>query len=109
VRHGSSRAGLPFLYSDENAMLVLRRPGAAEISEADAYIFGLVRQASAGRKTAPWTFHLVGPHGIGEITGQPDSRQRYDRQPTANLRARCTMARIFPANSSSQVYLLPCC
>jgi len=50
-------------------MLVLRRPGAAEISGADAYIFGLVRQASAGRKTAPWTFHLVGPHGIWEITG----------------------------------------
>ncbi len=41
-------------------MIVLRRPGAAEINEADAYIFGLVRQASADRKTAPWTFHLVG-------------------------------------------------
>lgn len=65
-------------------MIVLRRPGAAEISEADAYIFGLVRQASAGRKTAPWTFHLVGPHGIRGITEHPDSQQ-----PSAASRSCC--------------------
>ena len=48
-------------HDDEKAMIVLRRPGPAEISEADAYIFRLVRQAVIGRETAPWTFHVVGP------------------------------------------------
>jgi hypothetical protein len=47
-------------HDDEKAMIVLRRPGPAEISEADAYIFRLVRQAAIGRETAPWTFHVVG-------------------------------------------------
>jgi hypothetical protein len=55
-------------HDDEKAMIVLRRPGPAEISEADAYIFSLVRQAAVGRKTAPWTFHVVGPDGTREVT-----------------------------------------
>ena len=54
-------------HDDEKAMIVLRRPGPAEISEADAYIFRLVRQAAIGRETAPWTFHVVGPDGIREV------------------------------------------
>ncbi len=49
-------------------MIVLRRPGPAEISEADACIFSLVRQAVVGRETAPWTFHVVGPDGTQEVT-----------------------------------------
>jgi hypothetical protein len=55
-------------HDDEQAMVVLRRPGSAEISEADAYIFRLVRRAVIGRETAPWTFHVVGPDGIREVT-----------------------------------------
>ena len=43
-------------------------PGPTEISEADAYIFRLVCQAVIGRETAPWTFHVVGPDGIQEVT-----------------------------------------
>jgi hypothetical protein len=35
----------PLCHDDEKAMIVLRRPGPAEIGEADAYIFRLVRQA----------------------------------------------------------------
>jgi hypothetical protein len=58
----------PLCHDDEKAMIVLRRPGPAEISEADAYIFHLVRQAAIGRETAPWTFHVVGPDGIREVT-----------------------------------------
>jgi hypothetical protein len=58
----------PVRHDDEKATIVLRRPGPAEISEADAYIFGLVRQAASGRETAPWTFHAVGPDGIREVT-----------------------------------------
>lgn len=54
--------------SDEKAMIVLRRPGPAELSEADAYIFRLVQQAAIGRETAPWAFHVVGPDGIREVT-----------------------------------------
>lgn len=55
-------------------MIVLRRPGPAEISEADAYIFRLVRQAAIGRETAPWTFHVVGPDGIREVTEREGSQ-----------------------------------
>jgi hypothetical protein len=58
----------PVCHDDEKAMVVLRRPGPAEISAADAYIFRLVRQAAAGRETAPWTFHVVGPDGVREVT-----------------------------------------
>jgi hypothetical protein len=58
----------PLCHAGEKAMIVLRRPGPAEISEADAYIFRLVLQAAAGRETAPWTFHVVGPDGIREVT-----------------------------------------
>ena len=55
-------------HDDEKAMIVLRRPGSAEITEADAYIYSLVRQAAVGRETAPWIFHVVGPDGTREVT-----------------------------------------
>jgi hypothetical protein len=55
-------------HDDEKAMVVLHRPGPAEISEADAYIFRLVCQAAVGRETAPWSFYVVGPDGIQEVT-----------------------------------------
>jgi len=58
----------PVCHDNEKAMIVLRRPGPAEISDADAYIYRLVRQAAIGRETAPWTFHVVGPDGIREVT-----------------------------------------
>jgi hypothetical protein len=58
----------PACHADEKAMIVLRRPGSAVISEADTYIFRLVRRACAGRKTAPWAFYVVGPGGIREVT-----------------------------------------
>jgi len=50
-------------------MIVLRRPGPAEISEADAYIFRLVRQALVGRQAPPYVFYVVGPEGRREVTG----------------------------------------
>jgi hypothetical protein len=60
----------PLCHRNEKAMIVLRRPGPMEISEADAYIFRMVRQACVRRETAPWTFHVVGPGGTREITEQ---------------------------------------
>ena len=57
----------PLCHDNEKAMIVLRRPGSVKISEADRYIFRLVRQASVGRVTAPWAFYLVGPDGIREV------------------------------------------
>jgi hypothetical protein len=33
-----------------------------------------VRQAAVGRETAPWTFHLVGPDGIREVTEREASQ-----------------------------------
>ena len=58
----------PLCHDDEKAMVGLRRPGPAEISEADAHIFRLVRQAAVGRVTSPWAFYLVGPDGIRQVT-----------------------------------------
>ena len=58
----------PLCHDDEKAMIVLRRPGSATISQADGYIFRLVRQAAVDRETAPWAFYLVGPDGIREVT-----------------------------------------
>jgi hypothetical protein len=63
-----SLIGPPRCHGDEKAMIVLRRPGPAEISEADAYIFRLLRQAPVGRETAPWASYVVGPDGIREVT-----------------------------------------
>jgi hypothetical protein len=62
----------PVCHDDEKAMIVLRRPGSAGISGADAYIFGLVRQAAVGGETAPWTFHVAGPDGTREVTQHED-------------------------------------
>jgi hypothetical protein len=57
-------------------MIVLHRPGAAEISEADAYISRLVRQASAGRKAAPGHFTWSDRTEYGRLlsTQTPSSR-----------------------------------
>lgn len=63
-----SLIGSPVYQGDEMAMVVLRRPGSAEISEADAYIFRLVRRACADPKTPPWAFYVVGTGGIREVT-----------------------------------------
>jgi hypothetical protein len=62
-------------HEGEQAMVVLRRPGPPGISEADAHIFRLVREAVAGQAatgagTAAWTFHVVGPDGMQEVTGR---------------------------------------
>jgi hypothetical protein len=58
----------PLCHDDEQAMIVLRRPGPTKISEADRCIFRLVRQAVVGRETVPWAFYLVGPDEIRELT-----------------------------------------
>ena len=64
----------PRCHDDEKAMIVLRRPGSPEISEADAHIFAQVRQAVARRETAPWAFHVAGPAGTREVT-EHEARQ----------------------------------
>jgi hypothetical protein len=60
----------PLCRDDEEALVVLRRPGPAPVSEADAYIFRLVCEAAADRKTAPWTFYVAGPDGVRECFRQ---------------------------------------
>jgi hypothetical protein len=64
----------PRCHDDEKAVIVLRRPGSPEISEADAHIFAQVRQAVARRETAPWAFHVAGPAGTREVT-EHEARQ----------------------------------
>ena len=53
---------------DETALVVLRRPGPTEISEADQYIFRAMCEAAAGCKTVPWVFYVTGPGGAQEVT-----------------------------------------
>ncbi len=48
---------------DELALLILRRPGPAEISEVDRCVFRMMCQSMTGRETGPWTFYVTGPDG----------------------------------------------
>jgi hypothetical protein len=52
---------------DETALVVLRRPGTARVTDADRYIFGLLREAAARRDTIPWAFYVVTPPGIQKL------------------------------------------
>lgn len=70
----------PRCHDDEKAMIVLRRPGSPQVSDADAHIFRQVRQAAARRETAPWAFHVVGPAGTREVT-EHEARQDPARTP----------------------------
>ena len=65
----------PLSYANEEALVVLRRPAPAVISEADAYIFRLVCEAAAARETAPWRFYVTGPDGARECFRQTASRR----------------------------------
>jgi hypothetical protein len=53
---------------DETALVVLRRPGAAKISDADKYIFRVMCEATAGLQTMPWAFYATGPDGVQQVT-----------------------------------------
>lgn len=50
------------------ALVVLHRATPAGISEADRIAFRLVREACADRDAMPWTFHVVEPGGVWEVT-----------------------------------------
>ncbi|HXC85307.1 MAG TPA: 1-acyl-sn-glycerol-3-phosphate acyltransferase [Trebonia sp.] len=61
--------------SGEEALVVLRRPAPAAISEADAHVFRVVCEAAAARETAPWRFYVTGPDGARECFRQSVSRR----------------------------------
>jgi hypothetical protein len=65
----------PLSYAREEALVVLRRPAPAEISEADACIFRVVCEAATARETAPWRFYVTGPEGERECFSQTVSRR----------------------------------
>jgi hypothetical protein len=65
----------PLSYANEEALVVLRRPAPAAISEADAYIFRLVCEAAVARGTAPWRFYVTGPDGSRECFRQSAERR----------------------------------
>jgi hypothetical protein len=52
----------------ETALVVLQRPGSAKISDADKYIYRVMREAAAGLQTAPWAFYVTGPNGVQQVT-----------------------------------------
>jgi hypothetical protein len=54
--------------SDETALVVLRRPGPADVSCADKYIFRAICESIADRKPASWAFYVTGPDGVQEVT-----------------------------------------
>ena len=60
----------PMCRDDEEALVVLRRPGPAAVSQADAHIFRLVCEAVADRASTPWTFYVTGPDGAVECFRQ---------------------------------------
>jgi hypothetical protein len=44
----------------EHALVVLRRPGPAKVSDADEYVFRTMAEA-VGHDTTPWTFYVTAP------------------------------------------------
>lgn len=73
----------PLSYAREEALVVLRRPAPAVISEADACIFRLICEAATARETAPWRFYVTGPEGERECFRQTAARRAGGRQPAA--------------------------
>ena len=55
---------------DDMALVVLRRPGPARVSDADRYIFRLLCEAAARRDTIRWAFYVVTPPGIQKLERQ---------------------------------------
>ena len=53
---------------EETALVVLRRPGSAEVSNADKYIYRVMRESAVGLQTAPWAFYVTGPDGVQRVT-----------------------------------------
>jgi hypothetical protein len=90
----------PLFDDAETALVVLRRPGTASLSDADEYIFRVLCEAVARRGTAPWAFYVAPtPHGAHEpedpkhaglIDGAlvPTSPQTTSRIPPARPRCR---------------------
>ena len=56
----------------ERALVVLRRPGTADVSDADESIFRVMSAEAAGRDTTPWAFYVTGPDGFREATASTD-------------------------------------
>jgi hypothetical protein len=63
---------------EETALVVLQRPGPANISDADKYIYRVMREAAAGLQTAPWAFYVTGPDGVQQVT-------EYNAEPQPDL------------------------
>ncbi len=53
---------------DETALIVLRRPEPADISDADEYICRVMCEAAAGRAAMPWDFYVAGPGSVRQLT-----------------------------------------
>ena len=47
---------------------MLQRPGPAQISNADKYIYRVMYEAAADLQTAPWAFYVTGPDGVQQVT-----------------------------------------
>ncbi|MGH3165914.1 MAG: hypothetical protein ACRDN0_08465 [Trebonia sp.] len=52
---------------EDEALVVLRRPGPRAVSDADRHIFRLIREAIAERDPVPWSFHVATPNGAQEL------------------------------------------
>ncbi len=65
----------PLLDDDKTALIVLRRPGTASVSDADERIFRVPCAAAACRDTVPWAFYVATPHRTHELGVPKDAEQ----------------------------------
>jgi len=63
------------LEDDETALVVLRRPGTASVSDADEHIFRVLCGAAARRDTVPWAFYVATPHRAHELEAPKHAQQ----------------------------------
>jgi hypothetical protein len=57
----------PGCHEGERALVVLHRSGTPELSEADRYIYSMVRDAAVHCDTAPWAFYVTTPGGVRDV------------------------------------------
>jgi hypothetical protein len=70
----------PPCHDDEEALVVLRRPGPTAISAADAHIFRKLCEATVGQESVPWTFYVTGPAGARECFHRMAAARRTGEQ-----------------------------
>jgi hypothetical protein len=86
---------------DVTALVVLRRPGPAEISDADKYIFRVMCEAAARLQIMPWVFYVTTPDGVQQVM-EHDADLQPDLGSLTGTAAPGQRAAAFPRKRSTQ-------